>query len=193
MHPYSELIYPARHEGKMSPKETTPPQHASITLTIATLWSLKVDVLKKSWITPCPVRDPGREGGKPGDLGLKDISQRNSPSRMLYTLFIHSLFYFFPSLSFFSYHFSSWNTLSFLSILCISADRHLSQPLNLKEAQLRCGMLQEVLLDLPLLTSWHLAAGQPLQVCGGVPLHLCVPCKTCGAGWMDDGPGMLLS
>lgn len=48
MHPYSELTYPARHEGKMSPNETTPPQHASITLTIATLWSLKVDVLKKS-------------------------------------------------------------------------------------------------------------------------------------------------
>lgn len=71
MHPYSELIHPARNEGKMSPEETTgllphsaysqkllhmplwgllaKPQLASITLTIATLWPLKVvDVLEKS-------------------------------------------------------------------------------------------------------------------------------------------------
>lgn len=204
MHPHSELTHPARNEGKMSPEESTgllphsaynqkqlqmalwgllaKPQHASFTLTMASLWFLKVDVVKKSWITPYPVRYPGGEGGKADDLGLKvrwgfliefknplkDIPQRNSPGRILDTLF--TIYFLLCSILmlFLIPFFSSWNTLLFLPILCISADRHL---INLK-AQLRCGIL---------------------QVCSGVPLHFCVPCKAHGAGWSDDGSRMLIS
>lgn len=113
------------------------PRHIRITLTIAALW-----FASRCSVTPCLVKNPGERGGQARCFGTKNevreaflIGFRKSktvPKEMALEWFISCFYIHFFSLSY-PYAFShtvcsSWNTLPFLPVLCISAD--FSQPLR---------------------------------------------------------------
>lgn len=113
------------------------PQHIRITLTIAAVW-----FASRCSVTPCPVKNPGERGVQARCFGTKIevrgaflIGFRKSktvPKEMALEWFTSCSYIHFFSLSH-PYAFShtvcsSWNTLPFLSVLCISTD--FSQPLR---------------------------------------------------------------